>query len=384
MKRMAKVVRLGDFSLPQLNSPLQALSSEYCAFELEPHHVNIPEPDYTIGGFIEEYSFESLLSLMQSYRTKCNLNGEDLAIGIINRRIERNYFGCSFTEHLCSVISICDVEDVIEPLSLRQFLVSEVVRHSVALVEDHGWHPEPRRCFYDFCGDKRDIVASFSNGALCDSCRSALSEAAKKLLARNASMNLQLENNMPKQPDKILFVSADPSDASRLAIQKELREIQHELQRSVGRAGFVFETCLAARPSDLSRTLLTRPRPRVLHFSGHGTSEGAICLEDDTGQVHPVSGKAIASLLEPISTDLDCVVLNACYARKQADAILSHVQYVVGMSDSIDDRAAIAFSVGFYQALFNGEEIPVAHRLGCAQIQMVLEGEHEKPVLLEA
>ena len=269
-------------------------------------------------------------------------------------------------------------------MSLKQFLVSEVLRHAVALVEEHWWHPEPRRCFYDFCGDKRDIVASFSNGALCDSCRSALSDAAKELLERNTSLNLQMENNMPTQPNKILFVSADPSDASRLGIQKELRKIQDELQRSVGRAGFLFEACLAARPSDLSRTLLVRPRPRVLHFSGHGTREGAICLEDDTGQVHPVSGTAIANLLEPISTDLDCVVLNACYARKQADAILRHVQYVVGMSDSIDDRAATAYSVGFYQALFNGEEIPVAHQLGCAQIQMVLEGEHEKPVLLEA
>lgn len=385
MKRLVKVVKLGDFSLPQLSGPLDALSSEeYCAFELEPTHVKLPAPDYKIGGFIEEYSFDLLLSIMQSYRQERLLDPANLAIGLINRRIEKNYFGCSSAEHLCSVISIFDVEEVIEPLNLNQFLVSEIVRHAVALMEEHWWHPEPRRCFYDFCGDKRDIVASFSSGALCDSCRSALSDAAKDLLERNASLNLRMENNMPKHADKILFVSADPSDASRLGIQKELRNIQDELQRSVGRAGFLFETCLAARPSDLSRTLLAKPRPRVLHFSGHGTRAGAICLEDGAGQVHPVSAAAIASLLEPISADLDCVVLNACYARKQADTILAHVPFVVGMSDSIDDRAAMAYSVGFYQALFNGEKIPVAHRLGCAQIHMVLEGEHEKPVLLEA
>ena len=78
------------------------------------------------------------------------------------------------------------------------------------------------------------------------------------------------------------------------------------------------------------------------------------------------------------------MVLNACYARTQADAILKHVRYVVGMTRSISDRAAIAYSIGFYQALFNGEEIPVAHHLGCAQIHMVADGEHETPELLDA
>jgi len=188
------------------------------------------------------------------------------------------------------------------------------------------------------------------------------------------------EPSMPKEVCKVLFVSSDPSDAARLGIQIELRKIQEELQRSIGRDGFAFEFCPATRTIDLSRELLQK-RPAFLHFSGHGMRKGAICLQDDAGQTVPVSAAKLGSILAPIKLGLRCVLLNACYthAPAQADAILEHVPYVIGMSDSISDAAAIAYSAGFYQAIFHGVEIPAAHDLGCAQVP---PGEHNKPKLL--
>ena len=43
---------------------------------------------------------------------------------------------------------------------------------------------------------------------------------------------------------------------------------------------------------------------------------------------------------------------------------------------------ATGSSIGFYQAIFNGEDIPEAHQLGCAQIRMICESEHATPELL--
>jgi len=196
-----------------------------------------------------------------------------------------------------------------------------------------------------------------------------------------ASTNWHL--NMPTMNvDKILFVSADPENAEPLRIQKEFRRIESELLSSPGRQNFSFSVCLATRPADLSRAMLNRPRPRVLHFSGHGSTRGAICLQDDAGLTHAIPASAIADLLEPIASGLEVVVLNACYSREQADSILKQVPFVVGMTDSISDQAAIAYAVGFYQALFNSETVPTAHRLGCAQIHMVSPNEKAIPVLL--
>ncbi|MEL6442506.1 MAG: formylglycine-generating enzyme family protein [Cyanobacteria bacterium J06621_8] len=57
-------------------------------------------------------------------------------------------------------------------------------------------------------------------------------------------------------------------------------------------------------------------------------------------------------------------MLNACYAAAQAKAIVSHVDYVIGMRDTIYDRAAIAFSIGFYDGLGYGRTIEQAFNLG--------------------
>jgi hypothetical protein len=46
--------------------------------------------------------------------------------------------------------------------------------------------------------------------------------------------------------------------------------------------------------------------------------------------------------------------LNACDSAPQAEAIVSVIDCAVGMSDEIDDSAAIAFAAAFYEALGYG------------------------------
>jgi hypothetical protein len=54
---------------------------------------------------------------------------------------------------------------------------------------------------------------------------------------------------------------------------------------------------------------------------------------------------------------------------------------VVGMNRSIGDRAAIEFSIGFYDALLAGRPVDFAYKLGCSAIQMAGIPEHLTPVL---
>ena len=60
-------------------------------------------------------------------------------------------------------------------------------------------------------------------------------------------------------------------------------------------------------------------------------------------------------------------MLNACYSQVQAEEIHQHINYVIGTKKQIQDRAAIAFTKGFYTALFNGEAIERAYEFGCNQ-----------------
>jgi hypothetical protein len=180
----------------------------------------------------------------------------------------------------------------------------------------------------------------------------------------------------------ILFLAADPTDASRLRLGEEIREIQEKLRLSRLPDPFAVHQRMSVRPSDISQALLD-VNPQIVHVSGHGTSAGALCVEDLAGRVHPIQPEALAALFAHFADQVRCVLLNACYSLAQAEAIARHIPFVIGMSQEISDEAGIAFAVGFYQALGAGRSIEDAYELGCVQIMLENIPEHLTPVLLK-
>lgn len=63
-------------------------------------------------------------------------------------------------------------------------------------------------------------------------------------------------------------------------------------------------------------------------------------------------------------------MLNACYSEVQANAIVEHINYAIGMNHEIRDDSAIAFATGFYQALGYGQPIEQSYKFGCNAIQL--------------
>lgn len=80
--------------------------------------------------------------------------------------------------------------------------------------------------------------------------------------------------------------------------------------------------------------------------------------------------EALAGLFELFANHVKCVLLNACYSKVQPEAIAQHIDYVIGMSQEIGDRAVIEFTVGFYDALGSGNSIEFAYKLGCSRIRI--------------
>jgi hypothetical protein len=171
-------------------------------------------------------------------------------------------------------------------------------------------------------------------------------------------------------PRTILLLSATPRDAAPLRADEEMREIQDALARSRCRDEFVFVSRTAVRPGDVRHALLTH-RPAIVHFSGHGRGAQGLVLEDEHGHSLPVSGDSLAELLALTGqAQIECVLLNACHSQAQIDSIAQHVPFVVGMVDSVDDRASIVFASAFYEGLGSGGSIPSAHALGCNAVRM--------------
>jgi len=181
----------------------------------------------------------------------------------------------------------------------------------------------------------------------------------------------------------ILILAANPKNSNSLRLDEEVSEIDKCLQRAKRRDEFILKQQLATSSKDIRRAMLDN-KPNIVHFSGHGKGEDGLVFEDNTGQAHLVRAKALAGLFELFADEVECVLLNACYSKVQAQAIVQHIDSVIGMDKPIQDKTAVEFAVGFYDALGAGKSIEFAYKSGCNAIQLAgFEKEHLIPVLIQ-
>ncbi|MCF4967822.1 CHAT domain-containing protein [Nostoc sp. CMAA1605] len=179
----------------------------------------------------------------------------------------------------------------------------------------------------------------------------------------------------------ILFLAANPKNSTPLRLDEEVREIHESLRRSNKRDQFnKLEQRWAVRTSDLRRALLDT-EPQIVHFCGHGSGNQGLVIEDENGQSKLLSTEALAKTFKLCAEHVECVLLNACYSEVQAEVIVEHIDYVIGMSDAIGDTAAIEFATGFYDALGAGKSIETAYEWGCTAIQSENLPDYLKPKL---
>src|SRR3954465_9470544 len=177
----------------------------------------------------------------------------------------------------------------------------------------------------------------------------------------------------------ILFLAANPSGTDRLALDREARSIQVELERSGYRDCFEFVSRWAAEPLDLLREL-RRLKPTVVHFSGHGGQraprdqpssqavarvrrapgrevaddqerhggelEHGLLFQGTDGRAQIVSSAVLGETFGAVSASVKVVVLNACYSDAHARALRAHVDCIVGMTGAIDGVSARIFAIG--------------------------------------
>jgi CHAT domain len=180
---------------------------------------------------------------------------------------------------------------------------------------------------------------------------------------------------------KILFLAANPKDTTKLRLDEEIREIQTKIRAAEFRDSFDLVSRWALRPLDLLQAF-NEVQPDVVHFSGHGSRNAELVLEDDAGNAKPVSEAALVSLFKNVRDNIRLVLLNACHSQDQAKAISQQVECTVGMTVGIGDEAAIVFASTFYGALAFGRSVGQAFEQG--RTALMLEGipEENTPVLL--
>ncbi len=167
----------------------------------------------------------------------------------------------------------------------------------------------------------------------------------------------------------ILFLAANPASTDKLMLDEEIRAITEKIYASEYRDHLKVESYWAIRPDDLLQSF-NRYKPHIVHFSGHGGQDGEIILVDSNRSPKPVSTQALKALFTTLKDNIQIVILNACYSRSQAEAIIEVVNCAIGMNDSIGDEAAIIFAASFYRALGFGRSIQEAFDQGKVALQL--------------
>jgi hypothetical protein len=168
---------------------------------------------------------------------------------------------------------------------------------------------------------------------------------------------------------RILFLSANPWTTGRILVDEEAREIFEKL--SEGARGHQFELVkhTAIRPTDLQRLLMLY-EPSIVHFSGHGSKTCKIILEGARGRGKQVDPEGLVEVFGLYRHHVKLVLLNACFTHVQAQALANVIDYSIGISRMIGDRAGVTFAGAFYRALGFGQSVDAAFASAQAELKL--------------
>lgn len=185
--------------------------------------------------------------------------------------------------------------------------------------------------------------------------------------------------SLQEVPDEIivLFLGSNPTDTSQLRLDEEAREIEDMIRKSKNRDSVKFISKWAVRPLDILQSI-NEHNPTVIHFSGHGSEKNYLALENPDGTAKLVSKEAIVQSMATTSDNIKLVFFNNCYSNGQAKSVIKHVDFSIGMNDSIGDKSAIIFASQFYSAIGFGKSI--AESFNQAKSALILESTDEENI----
>ena len=170
----------------------------------------------------------------------------------------------------------------------------------------------------------------------------------------------------------VAFFATDPATASdrRLLLDEEVREIQQKIRLSDHRDAVKLESRWALRSGDILQ-YMNELQPTIVHFSGHGTNQDELVLQDHKGDAVFISLASIVGTFA-LYDSVRLVFFNTCHSYNQAAACTQYVDAAIGMNKEIGDTAARVFSAQFYSAIGFGKSIPNAFKQ--AKNALMLEG----------
>lgn len=173
-KIKVKLVTLGNLKYPVDFSLIEKWSSKI----FEVHHADQVQILPNTDGDGWSYSDRSLKKLVLTD------NAYDVTIGVINARLEDDYYLRPLNEHV-GVLSLFETADILRfsNLSIENFIIRVIYTICAIYLEGNRKipitatdlvHDETRSCLFDFHANKADIVFSTEHPIICQPCKARI------------------------------------------------------------------------------------------------------------------------------------------------------------------------------------------------------------------
>ncbi|MBX3059229.1 MAG: CHAT domain-containing protein [Anaerolineae bacterium] len=196
-------------------------------------------------------------------------------------------------------------------------------------------------------------------------------------------------------PLRVLLFTSLPDDVDaekgRLDVEEEQAQVLEALTPWIGQGIVQLEMPDDGRLPTL-QSYLRDFQPQVVFMSGHGrfvqpplsgqSPYGEFLFEDEFGRSQPAAEDKVAAAF--VGSPVECVVLSACEAGMGSSEALNNglawrlssvgIPHVVGMRESVLDRAGTLFARAFCDAVARQEPIPAAVQAGRQAITTPLQG----------
>jgi hypothetical protein len=162
----------------------------------------------------------------------------------------------------------------------------------------------------------------------------------------------------------LLFLICCPVNQPTIDVMLEARKVKDRIDMGNNRFTAIIETAVSI--DDIPR-LLNKHRPHILHFSGHGGSNGPVVVGKD-GLDNTLSVNQLMNFLRSQRDRIRLIYVNACYSQAYAMDLGKLIDFVIVNEGPVDDTNAINFAVAFYGALSFERTVTEAYNQGVAII----------------
>ncbi|MFE0477949.1 effector-associated domain EAD1-containing protein [Streptomyces sp. NPDC058947] len=211
------------------------------------------------------------------------------------------------------------------------------------------------------------VSLSLAAGVMSDGRRSILSKARERY-PHHPVFRAAASEPGPRPPSaglapagrlKVMVLAAEPARRGAVRAAAELREIQ-----SAAADRLEVLPCPATTPGDLEQ--IRRQRPDLLHLACHG-SEGALLLEDQEGEPHPLPAADLVETLrlaaEHHGHRLRALLLRSCSGEEIARLFTGVADVVIAHRGALDADCSTQFAGAFYRELAARTDPPTPESL---------------------